>query len=177
MIKTPPRSHTHSHRSPEPRSVQAASANVTVSQNLLLWSGWDAGVGSYDSVDFYTVVPQTLFMAHLTARGGFPPTQASWDLGLLDQTGHELTGNGYGRVNVNFTAGNWAETVAHTVQNMVAIIWSAATAAWQTAYNLGIYDHSSGQLLQSSPLASPVTVGSGNQLQFGPNALSLYVQI
>jgi hypothetical protein len=157
--------------------VQAASANVVVSQNLLLWSGWGAGVGSYDSVDFYTVVPQTLLIAHLTARGGFPPTQASWDLGLMDVNGNELSGNGYTRTNVNFAAGNWLNTAQNTVANGVAITWNAATAVWAAAYNLGIFDHATGQLLQSSPLASPVTVGSGNALQFGPNQLTLTVPI
>jgi hypothetical protein len=158
-------------------ATQASSSNVAVSQILLLWSGWDEGIGAYDSVDFYTVVPQTLMISMLTNRDGFAEPSASWDLGLFDQNGNELSGNGYARANVNFAEGNWAATALHTVQNMVAIIWTAATAAWQTAYQIGIFDHSSGKLLQSSPLASPVTVTAGNTLQFGVNALSLFIPI
>ena len=84
-------------------ATQPASANVTASQNLLLWSGWDEGIGAYDSVDFYTRMPQTLMLAMLTNQDGFAEPAASWDLGLLDKNGLELSGNGYGRGQISIS--------------------------------------------------------------------------
>jgi hypothetical protein len=36
----------------EERDNVTASVAVVASQNLLLWSGWDEGIGAYDSIDF-----------------------------------------------------------------------------------------------------------------------------
>lgn len=156
---------------------QQVVASVTVAQNLLLWSTWDSGIGAYDSVDFYTVVPQSLFVAMVTGNRGFAKPNATWLLGLLDQNGNELTGAGYGRAQVGFALGNWAKTGLMLVQNMVAILWPQASGAWQTASQLAIYDGIEGELLQRSLLQNPVTAGAGDVVQFGQNALTLQVPI
>jgi hypothetical protein len=43
------------------------SATVVVSRNLLLWSGWDEGIGSYDSVGFFTRAIQSLMLAMINS--------------------------------------------------------------------------------------------------------------
>ena len=81
-------------------------------------------------------------------------------------------------MNVNFSKGNFVTSGLNTVQNGIVIAYgSASPSAWVTAYTLGFYDHATGKLLQSAPLNNPMTVTAGNNLQFGPNALSLFVPI
>jgi hypothetical protein len=152
-----------------------ASATVTVGIPLLNWGVGGRGIGAYDAIDFYTVVPQTLFNSMVTGRDGFVKPAASWDLGLLDVNGTELTGGGYVRTNVTFAQGNFVQASPKTIQNAIVIVYGAATAAWTAAYNLGIYDHATGKLLQASPLNTPVNVNSGDTLQFASNNLTLIV--
>jgi hypothetical protein len=111
------------------------------------------------------------------SKAGFVEPKASWDLGLLDSSGIELSGGDYSRVNTSFQQGNWGMAGLNTVANMAPISWTAATGAWTTAYQLGIYDHATGKLLQASPLTNPVSVSAGDTAQFGSNALSLFVPI
>ena len=155
---------------------QAASANVTVSQNLLIWGTDQAGLTSMDSVDFYTWRLQPMFTAMLINKDGFSDVAASWDIGLIDVNGNELSGGGYGRVNLGFSEGNWIPAAAlNTFQNGIAVGWNPATAAWPTAVDLGIYDHASGKLLQAAALNNPISAASGDTVQFGVGGLSMYV--
>jgi len=142
------------------------------------WGTDAVGISAIDAIEFYMSMPQTLFTAMVTGQDGYVKPNISWDIGLLDQNGNELTGNGYGRVNVNFSKGNFVTSGLNTVQNGIVIAYgSASPSAWVTAYTLGFYDLATGKLLQSAPLNNPMTVTAGNNLQFGPNALSLFVPI
>jgi hypothetical protein len=109
-------------------------------------------------------------LAHMTARGGFPPTVASWDLGLLDQNGHDL---GAVRVNITFVSGNFIDAgVPNTVENNIPVIWPPLSAGI-AAYSLGIYSHFDGQLLQIAPLASPpVSAGIGDTITIPRNSMT-----
>jgi hypothetical protein len=153
-------------------ATQNASASITASQNLVIWGSDQAGLTSLDSVDFYTWRLQPMFSAMLINKDGFSDVNASWDLGLLDQNGNELSGGGYTRTNINFSQGNWVPaTQLNTVQNGITISWNAAG----TAYQIGFYDHATGKLLQAAPLSSPVNAASGDTVQFAVGSLSLYV--
>jgi hypothetical protein len=177
MKTIPPR--TSKDRDVEARSSITTSALVVVSQNLLLWSGWDdeGSIGAADSVDFYTRGPQTLMLALTTGQKGFAPTAASWDLGILDSNGHELNGGGYARVNVTFAVGNFLPSGPNSVQNGIAITWPTATAVWSPGSYLGIYSHSDGALLQSAALSPIVTPASGDTVSIPANNLTIQIQI
>jgi hypothetical protein len=156
----------------------AAAANVMVSSLLLTWGASGTGQGAYEVIDFYTVDQQSLWVATISGQGWVNASKASWDLGLLDVNGSELSGNGYARVNVNFAQGTWLKTAPTSVANGAAITYGAATGAWAGVYSLGIYDHANGKLLQAAPMtAPPINVGSGNTLQFSQNALTFNVPI
>ena len=56
-----------------------------------------------------------------------------------DNSGTELTGNGYARVAATFNA-----AASGTADNSAAIEFSAATASWGTVSHFGLFDASSG---------------------------------
>lgn len=83
--------------------------------------------------------------------------------------GTELSGDGYARVAVTFSA-----AAAGSTSNPNAVTFATATDTWSQAVAVGILDAStSGNLLAYSALDSNVTVGSGSQFRFAASSVTV----
>ena len=78
-----------------------------------------------------------------------------------DNSGTELTGNGYARVAATFNA-----AASGTADNSAAIEFSAATASWGTVSHFGLFDASSaGNLLIHGALTASKVIETGDILK------------
>jgi len=80
--------------------------------------------------------------------------------------GVEAAGGTYARVAITNDTTSWPASVGQTKNNGVAINWGTATAHFGTIMAIAEYDAATGgNLLTFSPLATPVTVNSGQPFQ------------
>lgn len=78
-----------------------------------------------------------------------------------DNSGTELTGNGYARVSISFGA-----AASGTASNDAAVEFSAATGSWGTVSHFGLFDASSaGNLLIHGALTASKVIESGDILK------------
>lgn len=78
-----------------------------------------------------------------------------------DNSGTELTGNGYARVSISFGA-----AASGTASNDAAVEFSAATGSWGTVSHFGLFDaSSSGNLLIHGALTASKVIESGDILK------------
>jgi hypothetical protein len=78
-----------------------------------------------------------------------------------DNSGTELTGNGYARVSISFGAAS-----SGTASNDAAVEFSAATGSWGTVSHFGLFDASSaGNLLIHGALTASKVIESGDILK------------
>jgi len=86
-----------------------------------------------------------------------------------DNSGTELSGNGYARQLVTFDA-----AVSGTADNTGAIEFSAATASWGTVSHFGLFDASTGgNLLIHGVFAVPKLIDSGDILKIAAGKLDI----
>jgi hypothetical protein len=78
-----------------------------------------------------------------------------------DNSGTELTGNGYARVSISFGA-----AASGTASNDAAVEFSAATGSWGTVSHFGLFDaSSSGNLLIHGALTASKVIETGDILK------------
>lgn len=78
-----------------------------------------------------------------------------------DNSGTELTGNGYARVAITFGA-----AASGTASNNAAVEFSAATGSWGTVSHFGLFDASTaGNLLIHGALTASKVIESGDILK------------
>ena len=78
-----------------------------------------------------------------------------------DNSGTELTGNGYARVSISFGAAS-----SGTASNDAAVEFSAATGSWGTVSHFGLFDASSaGNLLIHGALTASKVIETGDILK------------
>ena len=86
-----------------------------------------------------------------------------------DNSGTELTGNGYTRVAATFNA-----AASGTADNDAAIEFSAATASWGTVSHFGLFDASSGgNLLIHGAFTTAKLIDSGDILKISAGDLDI----
>ena len=86
-----------------------------------------------------------------------------------DNSGTELTGNGYTRVAATFNA-----AASGTADNDAAIEFSAATSSWGTVSHFGLFDASSGgNLLIHGAFTTAKTIASGDVLKIAAGDLDV----
>ena len=86
-----------------------------------------------------------------------------------DNSGTELTGNGYARVAATFNA-----AASGTADNSAAIEFSAATASWGTVSHFGLFDASSaGNLLIHGAFTTAKSVATGDILKIATGDLDI----
>ena len=86
-----------------------------------------------------------------------------------DNSGTELTGNGYARVAATFNA-----AASGTADNDAAIEFSAATASWGTVSHFGLFDASSGgNLLIHGAFTTAKLIDSGDILKISAGDLDI----
>jgi len=84
----------------------------------------------------------------------------------------EPVGNGYSRVSVANTLGEWPAAVGGSKSNANNILFPTATGGWGTVTHYGIFDAvSAGNLLAFGPLNVPRTVVLDDQFRFLSGAL------
>lgn len=89
-------------------------------------------------------------------------------------TGAEVSGGAYARVAVSTTGGWTAPTAAGLTDNVAAIVFPTATAAWGTVTHVAIRDAATaGNLLFYGALTASKVVGSGDVFQFAIGALDV----
>lgn len=78
-----------------------------------------------------------------------------------DNSGTELTGNGYARESISFDA-----AASGTASNSGAVEFSAATGSWGTVSHFGLFDaSSSGNLLIHGALTASKVIDTGDILK------------
>lgn len=108
------------------------------------------GTGSYTA-------PSTVYVGLSTATLGD------------DNSGTELSGNGYARQSAAFDA-----AVSGTADNTAAIEFPAATASWGTVSHFGIYDAaSSGNLLFHGAFTAAKLIDTGDILKISAGDLDI----
>ena len=86
-----------------------------------------------------------------------------------DNSGTELTGNGYARVAATFNA-----AASGTADNDAAIEFSAATASWGTVSHFGLFDASTGgNLLIHGAFTTAKLIDSGDILKISAGDLDI----
>ena len=81
----------------------------------------------------------------------------------------EISGNGYGRAQLNPADANWAAPSSGSglTSNLSAITFPTPTGSWGTITHFGIYDSpSAGNLLFWGPLTDSRTVTTGDSMSF-----------
>ncbi len=120
-----------------------------------------------------------------------PPTHIFLSLHSADpgDTGaSELTGGGYGRVDVGASAYNiWKSTQGTSANeassgtggqtsNVNALAFAAATADWATATHFGLWDSlTTGNFLTGAALSAPKTVQNGDTPSFAADVLTVTI--
>ena len=111
---------------------------------------------------------------HILATGAYTaPTNVYVGLSTAsfadDNSGTELTGNGYARVAVTFGA-----AASGTASNSAAVEFSAATGSWGTVTHFGIFDASSaGNLLIHGAFTASKVIESGDILKINTGDLDV----
>lgn len=86
-----------------------------------------------------------------------------------DNSGTELSGNGYARVAATFSA-----AASGTTSNSAAIEFSAATGSWGTVSHFGIFDASTaGNLLIHGAFTASKVIASGDILKISAGDLDV----
>lgn len=86
-----------------------------------------------------------------------------------DDSGTELSGNGYARVAVSFSAASGG-----TTSNSAAIEFSAATGSWGTVTHWALYDASTaGNQLLNGAFATGKAIASGDVLKINTGDLDI----
>jgi hypothetical protein len=86
-----------------------------------------------------------------------------------DNSGTELTGNGYARVSATFDA-----AASGATDNSAAIEFAAATGSWGSVSHFGIFDAASaGNLLIHGAFTTAKTIASGDILKIAAGDLDI----
>jgi len=86
-----------------------------------------------------------------------------------DNSGTELTGNGYARVSATFSA-----AASGTTSNSAGIEFSAATGSWGSVSHFGLFDASSGgNLLIHGAFTTAKSVATGDILKIATGDLDI----
>lgn len=86
-----------------------------------------------------------------------------------DNSGTELTGNGYARVSATFDAASGG-----TTDNSAAIEFAAATGSWGTVSHFGVFDASTGgNLLIHGAFNTSKAIASGDILKIATGDLDI----
>lgn len=86
-----------------------------------------------------------------------------------DNSGTELTGNGYARQSIAFDA-----AASGTTDNTAAVDFPAATGSWGTVSHYGLFDASSGgNLLIHGAFTTSKTVATGDILRIAAGELDI----
>jgi len=86
-----------------------------------------------------------------------------------DNSGTELTGNGYARVAATFNA-----AASGTADNSAAVEFSAATSSWGTVSHFGLFDAaSSGNLLIHGAFTTAKLIDTGDILKISAGDLDI----
>lgn len=86
-----------------------------------------------------------------------------------DNSGTELTGNGYARVSATFSA-----AASGTTSNNAGIEFSAATGSWGSVSHFGLFDASTGgNLLIHGAFTTAKTVATGDILKIATGDLDI----
>lgn len=111
---------------------------------------------------------------HILATGSYTaPTNVYVGLSTAsfndDNSGTELSGNGYARVAASFGA-----AASGTASNDAAVEFSAATGSWGTVSHFGIFDASSaGNLLIHGAFTASKVIASGDILKINVGDLDV----
>lgn len=90
-----------------------------------------------------------------------------------DDSGTEVSGNGYARVAITTNDTNWTVT-DDTAENATAITFPEATGSQGTVTHWGLYDaSSSGNLLYHGALGSSKAIASGQTPAILPGAITI----
>jgi hypothetical protein len=87
--------------------------------------------------------------------------------------GTEVTGTGYGALNVTCNVTNFPVTATNSISNAVTLSFVAAGGPWTVAVTLGIYEHGNNNLVVFGDLAATKTLSSGDVFQFTPTNLTI----
>jgi hypothetical protein len=99
-----------------------------------------------------------------------PP--ATWYVGLLKTGDTELSGDGYARVAVTNNTTNCPAAVAKQQAIAVSVTFPVATADWDEALKVGLWDAPTGGNLKfKTPIDEPVTVLDGVEFSFNAGDL------
>jgi hypothetical protein len=111
------------------------------------------GVASY-------TMPATVYLALFTSD----PTETG-------VAGTEVSGNGYARQSIAFTA---TTSGTGATSNSGTVTFPAATASWGTITHIGLMDASTvGNMLWYGPLTTSKAVNTGDQFQMAATKLSI----
>lgn len=87
--------------------------------------------------------------------------------------GTEVTGTGYGPLNVTCNVTNFPVTATNSIANAVTLSFVAAGGPWTVAVTLGIYEHGNNNLIVFGDLAATKTLSAGDVFQFTPTNLTI----
>ena len=89
-------------------------------------------------------------------------------------SGTELSGNGYARQSVTFSAPAAGTGEARKISNSATVTFGPATADWGTVVAFGIWDAATaGNLLYWANLTANKTVANGDRAEFAAGALTI----
>lgn len=114
-------------------------------------------------------------LINATLRGTAYTSPAAVYVGLFTSdptdagTGTEVSGGGYARQAVTFSA-----PVNGSTSNSAEVLFPQATANWGTVTHFGIFDASTaGNLLYHGPLSLAKTIATGDQFKFAVGKLTV----
>ena len=111
---------------------------------------------------------------HMLGTGAYTaPSNVFMSLWTSDPTdagsGNELSGSGYARQDINFSASSSGSAVSTGV-----LTFPTATGSWGTVTHMGIHDAvSSGNLLFHGPLTASKAIGSGDVFRVADTGISI----
>ena len=111
---------------------------------------------------------------HMLGTGAYTaPSNVFMSLWTSDPTdagsGNELSGSGYARQDINFSASSSGSAVSTGV-----VTFPTATGSWGTVTHMGIHDAvSSGNLLFHGPLTASKASGSGDVFRVADTGISI----
>lgn len=93
---------------------------------------------------------------------------ATWHIGLLDASETEFSGDGYARVAVTNNTTNFVlDTLTGQTTLMLDITYPAATADWDAAYKVALFDaDEGGDRYFKTNLSAPLSILSGIEFTF-----------
>ena len=111
---------------------------------------------------------------HMLGTGAYTaPSNVFMSLWTSDPTdagsGNELSGSGYARQDINFSASSSGSAVSTGV-----VTFPTATGSWGTVTHMGIHDAvSSGNLLFHGPLTASKAIGAGDVVRGADTGISI----